>query len=376
MNASKASIIALVTVMVTIVSLWVGLRVWARRIRKLSIFFAEDILCYVALIFFYGICADGIILVVVGGAGQHITHLQPGQIEQFSQGVFAYQVLYAFCLGFTKLSIARNLQRIFFTRRFRTASFVVMGVTVAWMVQTILIGLLICQPIQLNWDPTARGTCGNQTAGFVSVAVVDIFNDLMLLLLPLKPLLSLNIRSRHKIALVLVFSAGLITIVATAVKLYFTYVLDFADLTYSVVGDNYLNIIQPGIAVIVSCSPLLKPVLDKIFGSSDTTTQYKSSGAGSHDSHGKKNRVVPRLSSTNNWKMGVSHSSPVGFERLLDSQQNLQIELGTIGSYEAHIIPQEDSRRGRDINSEPSGGIVITRQTIVASGSSQDFGRN
>ncbi|KAI0533790.1 GPCR, PTH11-type [Xylaria digitata] len=372
MDASKASIITLVTIMATIVSLWVGLRVWARRIRKLSIFFTEDILCYIALTFFYGICADGIILVVVGGAGQHITQLQPGQIEQFSQGVFAYQVLYAFCLGFTKLSIARNLQRIFFTRRFRTAAFVVMGVTVVWMLQTILIGLLICQPIQLNWDPAARGTCGNQTAGFVSVAVVDIFNDLMLLLLPLKPVLSLNIKPRHKIALVLVFSAGLVTIVATVVKLYFTYVLDFADLTYSVVGDNYLNIIQPGIAVIVSCSPLLKPVLDKIVGSSDTT-QYKSSGADSRDSHGKRNRVGPMLSSTNNWKMGVSHSTPVGFERLLDSQQNLQIELGTIGSYEAHIIPQEDPHRGHDTNSERSGGIVITRQTIVASGSPQEF---
>ncbi|KAI1288783.1 hypothetical protein F5Y03DRAFT_379156 [Xylaria venustula] len=161
MDASKASIIALVTVMVTIVSLWVGLRVWARRIRKLSIFLTEDILCYIALIFYYGICADGAILVVVGGAGQHITQLQPLQVEQFSQAVFAYQVLYAFCLGFTKLSIARNLQRIFFTRQFRKATFLVMGVTVVWMLQTILIGLLICQPIQLNWDPTARGTCGN-----------------------------------------------------------------------------------------------------------------------------------------------------------------------------------------------------------------------
>ncbi|KAI0186076.1 integral membrane protein [Xylaria flabelliformis] len=368
MDASRASIIALVTVMVTIVSLWVGLRVWARRIRKLSMFFIEDILCYVALIFYYGVCANGLILVVVGGAGQHITQLQTGQVVQFSQGVFAYQVLYAFCLGFTKLSIASNLQRIFFTRRFRMATFVVMGVTVVWMLQTILTGLLICQPIQLNWDPTVRGHCGNQTAGFVSVAVVDIFNDLMLLLLPLKPVLSLNIKLRHKVALVLVFSAGLITIVATAVKLYFTYVLDFNDLTYSVVGDNYLNIIQPGIAVIVSCSPLLKPVLDKIFGSSDTT-QYKSSGADTRDSNGKKKRVVPMFSSTNNWKMSVSRSSPVGFERLSESQQNLPIELGTVGTYEAHIIPQEYQYQGHDTRDEPSGGIVITRQTIVASGS-------
>lgn len=152
---------------------------------------------------------------------------------------------------------------------------------------------------------------------------------------------------------------------ATAIKLYFTYILDFADLTYSVVGDNYLNIIQPGIAVIVSCSPLLKPVLDNIFGSSDTT-KYKSSGADSRDSHGNTSRVGPKLSSPNNWKIGVSHSLPTGFERLLDSQQNLQIELGTVGSYEAHIIPQEDPRRDHDTSSGPSGGIMITRQTIVA----------
>lgn len=172
------------------------------------------------------ISTDNLLLVVVvGGAGQHIAQLRPSQIEQFSQAVFAYQVLYAFCLGFTKLSIAMNLQRIFFTRRFRTATLVVMSVTVAWMLQTILIGLLICQPIQLNWDPTVRGICGNQTAGFVSVTVIDIINDLMLLLLPLKPVLSLNIKTRHKIALVLIFSAGLMYVISSPSLLFLSFTI-------------------------------------------------------------------------------------------------------------------------------------------------------
>ncbi|KAI1097509.1 hypothetical protein F4804DRAFT_327394 [Jackrogersella minutella] len=124
------------------------------------------------------------------------------------------------CLGFTKLSIARCFQRIFFTRAFCIAAYAVMVCTIAWSLQTILVGVLKCQPIELNWDPNARGTCGDQTIAFTSVAAVDIATDLMLIILPLKPLIALQIRTSHKIALCLIFGAGLITIVVTAIRLY------------------------------------------------------------------------------------------------------------------------------------------------------------
>lgn len=148
------------------------------------------------------------LVVVLGGMGHHILDLPQHQIQSLSKTVFASQVLYALVLGFIKLSIAMNFQRVFFTRNFRFAAYVAMGCTVAWMIQTILVGLLICQPIQLNWDPRARGTCGSQTAAFTSVGVVDIITDAVLLLLPVKPLSSLRIKPAQKIALAVIFSGG------------------------------------------------------------------------------------------------------------------------------------------------------------------------
>ncbi|KAI1440321.1 hypothetical protein F5Y02DRAFT_403154 [Annulohypoxylon stygium] len=43
-------IIAAVVCWGLIVSLWVGMRVWARLIRKMSPLLPEDILCYLALV--------------------------------------------------------------------------------------------------------------------------------------------------------------------------------------------------------------------------------------------------------------------------------------------------------------------------------------
>jgi signal transduction histidine kinase len=151
-------------------------------------------------------CTESV--VVLGGLGYHIAQLQLLHIERFSQTVFIAQILYALVLGFAKLSIATNFQRVFFTRGFRMAAYASMALSIAWMLQTILIGLLICQPINLNWSPTARGSCGDQTAAFTSVSVVDIITDVVLLVLPIRPLMELRVKKAQRVALAVIFSGG------------------------------------------------------------------------------------------------------------------------------------------------------------------------
>jgi hypothetical protein len=45
-----AGMIAAAIILPVVVSIWTGLRIWTRRIRELSIFFTEDILCYLGLV--------------------------------------------------------------------------------------------------------------------------------------------------------------------------------------------------------------------------------------------------------------------------------------------------------------------------------------
>lgn len=133
------------------------------------------------------------------------------------QTIFALQVLYGLAVGFIKISIVVMLMRIFITPQFRLVAFCVMALSFMWMVMTILAGLLLCHPIKMNWDPqTPGGRCGNQYAAFVTVAAVDVFNEILLLLLPLPMVLNLHIGRRYKIGLACVFCSGILYVVVVS----------------------------------------------------------------------------------------------------------------------------------------------------------------
>ena len=78
------------------------------------------------------------------------------------------------------------------------------------MTQTMLIGFFICQPIEMNWSAVPGGRCGNQTAAFASVGIVDIVVDLVIFILPLPMVFKLQISKAHRIALSCIFGAGIL----------------------------------------------------------------------------------------------------------------------------------------------------------------------
>lgn len=98
--------------------------------------------------------------------------------------------------------------RIFPSRKFRFACIGAITLSTAWILMTILAGLLVCNPPEKNWNPDAPGYCGNQTAAFVAVGVVDVLNEICLLVLPLPMLFKLHLSQRYRVALSCVFSTG------------------------------------------------------------------------------------------------------------------------------------------------------------------------
>ncbi|UKZ81592.1 hypothetical protein TrVFT333_009364 [Trichoderma virens FT-333] len=176
---------------------------------------------------FWGVGINYICMVIIGGGGYHIHQLQPIHITRFSQTTFAAQVLYALALGFTKNSLVCMLKRIFFTQSYAWIAYLILSLNVAWMLQTILTGILICRPITMNWDPTARGQCGNQTLAFAAM------------------------KKTYKVALICVFGFGLITVVFTAIRLYFVFNLDFTDISFSSIPLTIIGVIQLCVANMV-----------------------------------------------------------------------------------------------------------------------------
>lgn len=149
-------------------------------------------------------------MVVLGGVGNHIWDLTAQQLEMYAKLSFVQQFFYALVVGLVKLSVTWNIKRIFEIQRgVAIAAYVTLACSTAWILQTMLVPIVLCQPISMNWAPSEGGHCGNSLVAYTSIIVVDILTDLMVLILPIPSLLKLQIANAYKIPLFAIFGAVL-----------------------------------------------------------------------------------------------------------------------------------------------------------------------
>ncbi|KAI1503051.1 hypothetical protein F5X99DRAFT_376615 [Biscogniauxia marginata] len=340
---------------------WTAMRLYCRRLKNVPIAL-EDWLHIAALAFFYGQVATCIVSVVAGGAGHHIDELQAWHVVRFSKAIFVVQVLYALSVGFVKISITVLLMRIFAFRKLRIAGFFLIAFSTLWMILTILVGLLLCRPIERNWNSDAGGTCGNQFVGFGVVAAVDIFNELCLIILPIPSLWKLQIGKRYKVALAAVFSSGIVTLVIAALRIPILLETNFFDLTFDTRSQE-VALAEPAVAIIISCSPLLRPLLDKILRPFLGTNHEGTSEAKSDMAR----RVIGGSS------VSGANIKSRGYARFDDSDELL--ELGYVNSpkrnqeteFSITGLPPSKATQIRQQNGGGNHGIVVMKETIVSS---------
>lgn len=86
-----------------------------------------------------------------------------------------------------------------------------MFVVCLWCIEQVLANLLICKPISYNWNfRTHKGTCGNTVANCLAGAAVNVFTDLVILLLPMPIIWRLKIPTRSKLSLSFIFGLGFV----------------------------------------------------------------------------------------------------------------------------------------------------------------------
>lgn len=108
-----------------------------------------------------------------------------------------------------KISILQFYLQLFVTKQFRIAAYTIMFVVCLWCVEQVLATLLICKPISYNWNfRTQKGSCGNEVANVIAGAAVNVFTDLVILLLPMPIIWRLKIPTRSKLSLSFIFGLG------------------------------------------------------------------------------------------------------------------------------------------------------------------------
>ncbi|KAK5661574.1 hypothetical protein OQA88_9669 [Cercophora sp. LCS_1] len=235
-TADQRAVLGVAVTMIILPVVGVVLRILARRIARRALD-ASDYCIIIACVFaaaLEGVSITGVINCGIGYGHFMDVVLKYGMdpITNLFKLLIPLQFLWALSLGFSKISILLLYSSVFAVPTvIWTARASIIFITL-WAVATILTGCLICQPFEMNWNPTIPGGhCGDQVLSFTVTGVLNLLTDVMVLVLPLPYLAKLQMRLYKKLVLIGVFSIGLLTCVVSAIRIHTLKSMDFNDIT-------------------------------------------------------------------------------------------------------------------------------------------------
>lgn len=222
LNETRGPVVIGVTAMlITLDTVFVALRIWARRIRKLGLWW-DDWLIIMALILAWGgaiecwmsklstLSIDMRILigtVVHYGMGHHILAvLELFDFVAMVKTTVAWILTYPFINFTVRISLL-----LFYLRLFGLYLSVFKWMWIANVIFTVLVligmflgPILICIPLSGYWE----GTCSNNWTSTIICNVANVISDFGILILPIPTVWSLQMTWQRKVALSGVFALG------------------------------------------------------------------------------------------------------------------------------------------------------------------------
>ncbi|KEY74694.1 hypothetical protein S7711_05446 [Stachybotrys chartarum IBT 7711] len=196
------------------------------------------------------------------GMGFHAVTLPQSSLNIMQILIFANYILYSAALFFTRASALFILSRAFphFTNPlwFNAAIYVIHGLNTAWLMSLCLSHMFTCFPGAVTEGVVDH--CIPGAAVWIGNAVSSVFLDLCILLLPLPKIWSLQINSRKKTAITIVFALGYIAIIVSIGRVITVSLAtpeEMRDSTYGYVNTLYWLIAEAPIMLLGVCLPAM-----------------------------------------------------------------------------------------------------------------------
>lgn len=144
---------------------------------------------------------------------QHIWDNTLEDIIESRKLVLALSLTALLNAGFTKLSVLLLYLRIFpSSSKFRASVFVLLALTVGWMIAMGVTNFLLCMPLHAYWDVLFQGKqiCLEDVPFYVSFSATDLCLDLLIYVFPLPAVAKMNLAEKEKWAVAGIFGIGLL----------------------------------------------------------------------------------------------------------------------------------------------------------------------
>ncbi|KAK1918109.1 hypothetical protein P3342_000829 [Pyrenophora teres f. teres] len=228
--AIKISCIVFIALIIPVVTL----RIYSRLKCGYRIS-ADDVLILCAAGFRVGL-AVMCIAATRYGLGEHIWLIPVGSVFDTMKGCILYlficQILYAFAIASTKLSIIASYLRLFPDRQFRIWMYILSFLIVGLWITGVFVTIFQCTPVRGAWDFTIQGRrCVNYVTYLYASSAVNVATDIVLCLLPLPHLWRLQLPLRERVVLCVLLAGGASACVVGSVRIAFLGRLRVLDTT-------------------------------------------------------------------------------------------------------------------------------------------------
>jgi len=180
-------------------------RLWARRVANAKLWW-DDWLIIVAMVLCYASTAH----VVVGinlGLGIKFAY---AHIAEFLKTGLLFFCINIVTLAIIKFSVLLMYYRIFKVRPFKLAVYIVGSIVAIWTIVAFFMTLFECTPISDFWSVDLSRTphCVNRLCLFEATAASNSILDIIILCLPIKMILNLQLSLSKRVQLLLTFLLG------------------------------------------------------------------------------------------------------------------------------------------------------------------------
>ncbi|KAJ5545097.1 hypothetical protein N7535_006516 [Penicillium sp. DV-2018c] len=256
------------------------------------------------------------------GLGKDMWTLPFDNITHILYIYFWDELLYLSVLPMTKISICCFYLRIFPDKRFRLATYITIGLNVAYLIAFVLISVFQCRPLPgawERWDKPQDYKCNAINAQGWAAAVINMALDILVMALPLRQLYHLNLSLKRKSYVMCMFGLGIFVTLVSILRL--NSLISFAsttNLTWDYVSIGYWSTIECDVGVICACLPAIRSLLRRLAPGLFGDTQHTKSAYGV-TSHSRGNN--------SNFGIGNQSKSDGQFYPLDDVEQSEEARL-------------------------------------------------
>ncbi|KAF5493503.1 Satratoxin biosynthesis SC1 cluster protein 4 [Colletotrichum fructicola] len=244
----------------------VALRFYVRCVKGSKLWYDDW-----AIFFSVFLCAATTFMTILAGsygAGEHVWSSNISRFVTLLKIVYAEPYVYATAVTSTKVSILLLYRRLFHSKTGLGQIYSTMFWTATFLTSTYPFILWItmacaCRPVSFYWTQYLgeKGSCINVSLFFLLLGIVNMFNDIVILLVPVPRIWGLHMNKRTKTSIIGIMLLGGFVCVASVVRIYYLNGLfQNIDVTWWMGPSFAWSSLEPSVAIISACLPTFAPL--------------------------------------------------------------------------------------------------------------------